>query len=304
MRTTLFLSTALAATVAATLSTSAHADDLVHGRHVGGLEARAEGSRIGFNTDIWPAADFVVAAMGITGQFEVAPHFLLDLDIPWAAGNYGGGLAGRNTGASFGNITFGGHGVFKIGHEAAINAGLTLSVPTRYNFDTAGDAYVTVALLSSATRGFYDLQRLFPGVLFIRFPLGAEFRFARLVHFRAELTPAILIPVAERSKHDPQVTLEHADEIEVRAPFGLGGGLRFQLVAALSNFGSTAGSSGFVLGPGDRVQTGLEPFIQYEPRGAGIYARLGTLLALDSALGPAADRDKLATIRISVGGKF
>lgn len=138
-------------------------------------------------------------------------------------------------------------------------------------------------------------------MLFIRFPLGAEFRFARLVHLRMELTPAILVPVAERFRHDPQVTLEHADEIEVRAPFGLGGGLRFQLAAALSNFGN---SSATPFGAPDRVQTALEPFVQYEPRGTGFYGRLGTLLALDSNLGPAANRDKLATIRVTVGGKF
>lgn len=299
MRSSLFLATALAATLAAG---AARADDFLTGRHVGALEPRAGGSRIGLTTDLWPTQDSFVTAMGITGQIEVTRGFVLDFDLPWIVGSFPSGIGSRTTRAAFGSVTVGGHGVIPIGHDAAINVGATVSIPTRYNFEGDGLVQAFVLAAGDATHAYYDLHRLYPGVVFIRVPIGAEVRFAKIFRYRGELNPSILIPAGEGFKKDPHVLLEHADELEARAPFGLGGGLRFQAVFALSNFGGTGTSGGF--GGGDRAQTALEPFLQYEPRGSGVYARLGLLVALDSPAGFGFERNKLATIRIGVGGKF
>ena len=52
------------------------------------------------------------------------------------------------------------------------------------------------------------------------------------------------------------------------------------------------------------AQTALEPFVGYEPPGAGFVARLGMLVALNSPLGLGFDKDKLTAVRMQVGGKF
>lgn len=98
----------------------------------------------------------------------------------------------------------------------------------------------------------------------------------------------------------------------MRAPFGFGGGLRFQVAFALSNLGDEqfarpngnfTGGDGFD-GNGDRAQTALEPFIQYVPPGSGFYGRLGTLMALDSPLGPPGGKGNMVTIRLALGAEF
>lgn len=264
------------------------------------FQAMSEGNRVGFNTDIWSTKGAVVASMGVTGQFEPLPGFVVDLDVPWAAGNFTSGLFGQKTSsAGFGNITVGGHGVFKAAPAFAIHAGLSISVPTRTSFKSASLEYGVIMLAADSIRGFYDMQRLLPGVLFVRAPLGVEARFLDYLYYRGDLNVSVPVPVSEGSDHSPQVILEHADEFEFRHPVGVGLGLRFQAAFALSNFGSTGGFTS-----GDRAQTAMEPFLQYEAPGRGVYGRIGALLALDNALGPAADTGKLASIRIAVGGKF
>ncbi len=93
-----------------------------------------------------------------------------------------------------------------------------------------------------------------------------------------------------------QLSLEHAGELEVRAPFGLGGGLRFQAVFLLTDGLSGNGA--------DHAQTAVEPFVGYEPPGAGFFARLGMLVAIDPPLGYGFEKDKLTTFHVEVGGKL
>ncbi|APR76519.1 Hypothetical protein A7982_01866 [Minicystis rosea] len=279
--------------LAMTIASSAAAQT----RHHDAFESQAEGMRIGLTTDIWATGNVVAAAMGVTAQVEVTPHFMLDFDVPWAvAGPTDSSLGDPR--AVFGNITLGGHGFFKIDRNAALYGGLGISVPTRYNFDYASPDVVATMIAGASTRGLYDLHRLYPGTLFIRVPLGAEVHFAKYFYYRGALTPSILVNVLEGAPdRGPYVLLEHADEIEGRAPFGLGGGLRFQAVFALTDL-----SSGF--GAADRAQVAMEPFVGYEPRGAGFYARLGLLMPVDGPFGPAFDKGHLRTVRISLGGKF
>jgi hypothetical protein len=306
-----FLASALGAALFATTG-AALADDFFggdpdagHRRRIGGLESRWEGSRIGLDTDLWPAKSSFVAAMGIGAQIELHRNFALDFDMSWAAGNLSSGLGGdRQTAGAFGNITLGGHGMVHVAPDALLFGGATFTIPTRYDFSGASLTSVFLQTLGTVSRGYFDVHRLMPGTFAARIPLGAEVKFASYFYYRGTLVPVILVPVAKDfNDKSAQLIIEHADEIEARAPFGFGGGLRFQVAFAATNFGGTGlGSGGF--GGGDHAQTALEPFIGYEPRGSGFFARLGLLVALDSPAGFGFDAGKLATIRTTLGGKF
>jgi hypothetical protein len=262
--------------------------------------ARAEGTRVAFSLDLWPTQDALVATMGLSAQIAVHPHFAIDVDVPWAAGNLNEGQPGfsaeRTVYGYFGDVTLGGHAVFRVLPEATLSFGATVSIPTRYSFEGAADLSVFAAT-ATASRGFYDAYRFAPQTLSIRFPVGFEARFLRILYYRGELAPDLWVPVGSAAPGDSvQLSLEHADEIEVRAPFGFGGGLRFQAVFLLTNGLSGNGA--------DYAQTALEPFVGYEPPGAGFFARLGMLVALDTPLGFGFDKDKLTTVRMQAGGKF
>jgi hypothetical protein len=258
--------------------------------------ARAEGSRVAFSLDLWPAQGFVVATMGVGAQIAVHPHFAIDVDVPWSAGNLLDGVpSGRRVYGYFGDVTLGGHAVFRVLREAALDFGASVSIPTRYGFTGSPDVLIFAAD-AAASRGFYDASRFAPQTVSTRFPAGFEARFLGLLYYRAELDPDVWIPAGSPTSPGVQLSLEHADELEARAPFGLGGGLRFQAAFLLTNGLSRDGT--------DYVETAIEPFVGYEPPGAGFFARLGLLVALDTPLGFGFDKDKLAAVRMRAGGKF
>jgi hypothetical protein len=262
--------------------------------------AHAEGTRVGLSVDLYPTQDFFLATMGFGAQIAVHRNVGIDLDVPWWVAHTS--ISGSSGSAAlFGDITIGGHGVFRVLPEAALNIGATVSIPTRYDFQSPSQNVAIMSLFASLSRGFYDFWRLAPGVLSIRFPIGFEARFLDLLYYRGELNPVILIPVASGSSGGAQAILEHADELEVRAPFGLGGGVRFQMAFLLTDGLSSSLGAG---GTSDHLQTAIEPFVGYEPVGSGLYARVGMLVALDTPLGPGTDKDKLTTVRMQVGGKF
>ena len=104
--------------------------------------------------------------------------------------------------------------------------------------------------------------------------------------------------VPDNADFDPEtiVTIEHGNEFEGRSNVGLGAGARLQFlfVATEADFEDD-----------DRFQAAVEPYFVFEPHGEdGFFARLGTLLALDSPLGFGFDEGKLATVRITLGGKW
>jgi hypothetical protein len=257
--------------------------------------ARAEGTRAAFSLDLWPTQDFIVATMGLSAQIAVHPHFAIDVDVPWAAGNLND-TAPRTVYGYFGDVTLGGHAVFRVLPAATLAFGATVSIPTRYSFNGSPDLLIFAAT-AAASRGFYDAYRFAPQTLSIRVPIGFEARFLGLLYYRGELDPDIRVPVGSAPPSDSvQLSLEHADELEARAPFGLGGGLRFQVAFLLTNGLSSDGAS--------YAQTAIEPFVGYEPPGAGFFARLGMLVALNSPLGFGFEKDKLTTARMQAGGKF
>ena len=139
LRTSTSLSSALAVSLGGVLLTSlgtARADPPP-------FAARAEGTRVAFSLDLWPTQDAVVATMGLSAQIAVHPHFAIDVDVPWAAGNLNEGQPGfsvdRAVYGYFGDVTLGGHAVFRVLPAAALAFGATVSIPTRYDFQGAAD---------------------------------------------------------------------------------------------------------------------------------------------------------------------
>jgi hypothetical protein len=91
--------------------------------------------------------------------------------------------------------------------------------------------------------------------------------------------------------NDTDFLFEIHNEIEARAQMGVGGGLHLQAVFFTKDLDN------------DSVQTAMEPYFVYEPI-RGFYARAGVLVALDPQAGFGFNDDKVATIRLSLGGKW
>jgi hypothetical protein len=95
---------------------------------------------------------------------------------------------------------------------------------------------------------------------------------------------------------DTIVGIEHGNEFEGRSDIGLGAGGRLQFFVLATDQGFSTN---------DRFQAAIEPYFVFEPHGEdGFFARVGTLIALDSPLGFGFDEGNLATIRVTLGGKW
>ncbi len=258
------------------------------------LVSQYEDSRIGLATEIWPTSDFGLATMSIEGQIALNKNIAFDFGFPnWTFG--GGGGKGY---AQFGGITLGGHGVGHVDRDIVLWGGFDLTIPTTWKNPSLQQ--LEFDALGSETRAEFDLGRVFPEIVTIKFPLGAEMKFD-FIYLRPSLAVPIYIPVGDLSGPNSSVAvaMELAGEVEARHPSGFGGGLRLQAFFLLT--------SDNVVGGGDHAQAALEPFVGYEaPPGRGVapYARLGLLFALDTPLGFGFDKDKLAAIDIKVGAKF
>lgn len=251
----------------------------------------AEQTRLGVRADIWPfksgSENVVVSAMSVGGQVSILKRVVLEGDLPWVVAAGGG-----ETHASFGNITLGGKLVGRVTPFVALNGGATVSIPTRFSADRAED--VVIPALGAASSAYYEAHRWMPMTTFVRIPLGAEVKLS-ILRLRGEVVPTVWIPVGDNTGK-PQFMLNVAGEGELRAPFGLMGGLRLQAA-----FGVT---DGLQFSPGDRAQTAIEPFIGYEPSRLGLYVRLGLLTALDSPAGFGFEQGKVMTVRTQLGLAF
>jgi hypothetical protein len=258
------------------------------------LVSQYEDSRVGLATEIWPTSDFGLATMSIEGQLALTKNIAVDFGFPnWSFG----GANGKGYG-DFGGVTLGAHGVGHVDRDIVVWGGFALTIPTTWKNPSLTQFQFDG--FSAETRAEFDLGRVFPEILTVKFPLGAEMKFD-FIYLRPSLAIPIYVPVGDLNGTGTgvTVTMELAGEVEARHPSGFGGGLRLQAVFVLTNDDPAGG--------GDHAQAALEPFVGYEaPPGRGVapYARLGLLLALDTPLGFGFDKDKLAAIDIKVGAKF
>jgi hypothetical protein len=258
------------------------------------LVSQYEDSRVGLAAEIWPTSDFGLATMSIEGQLAVTRNIAFDFGFPnWSFG----GANGKGYG-DFGGVTFGAHGVGHVDRDIVLWGGFAMSIPTTWKNPNL--TQFTFDVLSAETRADFDLGRVVPELMTVKFPLGAEMKFD-FIYLRPSLAIPIYVPVGDASGPGSSVSvaMELAGEVEARHPSGFGGGLRLQAFFLLTNDNLASG--------GDHAQAALEPFVGYEAppgRGAAPFARLGLLLALDTPLGFGFDKDKLAAIDIKAGVKF
>lgn len=268
--------------------------------------ARAEQNRIGLDFDYWPSQvsygffdlDAHALAWTVHAQIRVIEGLMLTAEIPWAAYAWSVDVADRSgTGADFGNPTIGANyakTVVAAEPGVAFFVGGTVSVPTFPTDDQLdyGDEDDFGRLMAAAggvaVRGYFDEHRFFPTHLPIRVRGGIELRPLDFLYLRADLAPDWLIPTDDDD--DFEFFMDQGNEAELRADFGLGGGLRMQEV--------------FTFTENDLIQLGLEWFAGYEAPDAGFFGRVGWFWALDENLGFAFDSGKVMSLRVTAGGKW
>jgi hypothetical protein len=268
------------------------------------VESRAEAadfepafavSRAGGYIDLWPTKDSFATLFGAELQLRVARSVFLDMSFSGAYIDGDTLVGGRYKHAAYGNPTFGAHYAGEVTPRFHFFVGGTLAPPILNDPDS--EVAVTAAY-ASQIRGYYDADRLWVGYLAVRAMAGIEWQAARRFYLRGEVRPVVFIRTNNNTgfafgygfSHDTDVLIEHAVEGEYRLDNGFGFGARFQAVITPSI--------------DDAIQTMVEPFIALTPRTRGLYLRFGTPVALDRGLGFGLDRDKLATLRFSIGGQW
>jgi hypothetical protein len=272
---------------------------------------KAQGSRAGVEFDWWSTRETNSLTWDIVGQIQVARMLYIDVDIPWAfqdAPVYfvrdGQVMSYRDGLWVFGNPAIGLHGARTLTDKIAFFAGGTLSLSSQPFREPVSDGPTSgrdierrlVAARSAAgmNRAYADLHRFVPFAFFIRGRAGIELRVLPVLYYRVDLTPILVLSVG--SEHHPDVSFEIHNEFEARAAFGLGGGIHLQAVLLSDDINRDNNDN-------DVLQTAMEPYVVYEPM-RWFYARAGVLVALDRALGFGFDQDKVATIRVALGGKW
>ena len=84
------------------------------------------------------------------------------------------------------------------------------------------------------------------------------------------------------------------NEIEARGSSGIGGGLHLQAVFTTSSIQGSRRRG---------AARDKKPYFVYDP-GRGFYARIGSLIALDRPLGFGFNDDKMASLRLTLGGRW
>lgn len=253
--------------------------------------ANAARNKVYLNYDVWPTSQAYVMAWDIGGQYRVAEDISAKGDGISVEARYSFNYFSASAGGftvdqfAYGNPTIGARYTRPLDDlvkDLRAYGGLTWTAPVL----SEPDQFVGVAaLLGMSDRAFFDIERHLPYFMTFRLNVGAEYRITPNLFYRGDLNPVILVPT--RDGLDSELIVEQSNEIEYRADMGLGGGLRFQ--EAFMTLGS------------DAAQLATELFVAYTPKGPGIYGRAGLLVALDETAGFGFDKDKLATLKFTVG---
>jgi hypothetical protein len=278
----------------------------------------AQENRVGIEVD-WLHRSFEYSTINVVtwdlvAQIGVTRNVFLDADVSWAyvansheLVDFGyGGVQGYRT-ALFGVPTVGVHYGAKASPHIGFFVGLALGIPVLGSAPGTPEALLA-RWDAAASRAHQDRHRFLTGHMPVLLRGGVEIR-AGLFFARIDVAPGFLIGFGacpgnaaldrtiDCSSSGHAVYLDQGNDLGVRAPFGLLGGVRVQ--------------ESFLLTEGlDRARVALEPFLGYEsPRRIGIFARYGLLVTLDpdrriTEAGVAAVQGHLLTHRFSVGAKF
>lgn len=250
---------------------------------------KKQGHRLGGIIEFWPARDFFVQSGEFVGQIAVIDELMIDFSAPAGYANYEPGYDH----AVFGNPSAGAHWGDKLTEGFSMWAGGTITFPIIFD-PSSRRALAAYGLAQN--RALFDVDRFLIEYLTVRPRVGLEAHFADYFFLRGDFGFPLFIDVSGDRNDAAEFAVETAAEFEARAPVGVGGGIRMQLV------GFATDDYGFY---NDNVQAAIEPYFVYEPFGrAGFFARVGFLLALDEPLGFGFDTNELATVRVTLGGKW
>lgn len=281
----------------------AGADEIVHTgdvAHPGEFTPSFAASRVGASVDLWPSKNNFAMTYGADASIALSRNVFLDLGYASAFASIHDAFDdGDNMG--FGNPTVGVHIVGAPMPNLHLFAGGSVTAPLLHD---PSEQVANAAFYGMRIRGYYDADRFALGHMAVRASGGLEWRAAGPLFVRAELRPVLFIPtngkfpvLADTRQGMPQtdtgrasLVIEDAVEIEARADFGLGAGARFQMATTPMEK--------------DAMQTVVEPFVSMTPKRKGFFMRVGLPLALDQDLGFGLDEDKLAGIKVQIGGQF
>jgi hypothetical protein len=262
------------------------------------LQPASQGNRIGLETDLWASPDVDVLIWQLAAQIKLTSNLYVDAEAPYKDAGLlprVGPFASQGPGVEgiFGNPSLGAHYATFFHRDIAFFAGGSFTIPTLLSSDAAQDAAAAIANYPTAG---YESERFEVETFSTRARVGLEARVASYLLWRGELVPVLLFPFGNDNLALEKRTVyffpETADEIEGRADCGFGGGLRVQAMLFLG--GSFA----------ERFSGAVEPYIAYEPTAAGVFVRIGLLVATNEPYGFGLDKDKVATARLRIGGKW
>ncbi len=233
-----------------------------------------------------------VAAMSwaLVGQIGLPRGAFLDIELPFAYASRRTD-SGSGSGATLGSVVLGAHRTVVRNAHIAGHFGGGISIPTML-LDPPQGAALQVAELAKEARGMFDSQRFLVREGAWTFQGGFEWQIVSRLFLRMAFGHIFGIPRLSQ-------TLWQSNELEARARFGLGTGLRLQEVFTLLDF-DTPPNRPRNSDP-DLGHVSVEPYLTYLPREAGLYARAGMLVAINPHLGPGVERGKVLTMRLSLG---
>ncbi|XXY16635.1 hypothetical protein WME88_51210 [Sorangium sp. So ce216] len=253
-------------------------------------------SDAGVDLYLWSARYFGTSLAAVPFvQFEPTPDLFINLKFPLALSFDGPGDAedlDRQSRAGLGNPTF---TLYysdidgKLTWYAGGRAGLPLGALDDHDWHVARG-------YSAWAMGYYDLHLWAANALPIGGLGGIEYRFGRSFVLRAGGDLTFFVPVGDSVRRtfiddsdDLDTVFQAKVEPEFQSRSGFGGGVALQTMWVPSSIYD------------DQGQVSLLPYFVYDSQKT-FFMRAGLLLALDEPLGPAFDRERVASLYLQFGG--
>lgn len=240
---------------------------------------------------LWSARRFGTSLAAIPFvQFDVSPHVFLNMRFPVAM-SFDNDDNGNDAAAGLGNPTF------SI-YYSAVNGRLTWYAGGRVSAPFGlvdGNSWRYANLSAALAMALYDPYLWASDTLPIGGLGGIEYRFARFFVLRAGGDLTFFPPLGDGRRYvgfsrtdEFGAALQAKVEPEFQSRSGFGGGMTLTTVW-------------FATEDRDNAQVAVMPYFAYDSQKT-FFMRVGALLALDAPLGPAFDRDRVASVYLQLGG--
>ncbi|MBS2014426.1 MAG: hypothetical protein JST00_16180 [Deltaproteobacteria bacterium] len=252
---------------------------------------QARRSAVGLDLGLWsakrvgsgmPVTIFISGALGSAASLELRVPMAFVFDA--GSSDRSGAAVGNTTMTLLYAPTSGGLTWFFGGRLAAPVA----SVSQRTMYETA-------LVYAYAANAFYDMHLWVQNHVPIGLRAGIEYQAHGNFFLRASFDPTLLLPFGRASGRSVAFFHQMRLEVEGRSDEGVGAGLALQYVHLPTE------KNGF--GPGDNVQTAMEPYFVFETK-RRFFMRAGLLVGLDTPLGFGFEEGRVTTFRLSIGSQL